>query len=272
MYRLDNSFTRYGFTVTVIGCGGTGAFVADGLCRLLPPYARLALVDHDRVEERNLSRQDFFRDELGQFKSEALAKRLSRKYDRAIAYGIFPVALTQLNYPGLVIGCVDNGLARRNIAERLSERSSLTWVGGYSMSVPRELQRGPQPETGFWWVDAGSGENYGQIIIGNSKGAGFNLDRNICYTLPLPTLQRPELLAQAPQQRGCVDLAEQGPTINRTMASLVLEVVRKLIDGTCSWMQLYCDMESGTLQPVLATPEAVDRLIGRKWRKTNGAT
>jgi hypothetical protein len=265
MYTLDNSFTRYGFTVTVVGCGGTGGFVANDLCRLLPLYARLVLVDPDRVEERNLSRQDFLADELGQFKSEALAKRLARRYERAIAYSVSPIALAQINYPGLVIGCVDNGLARRDIARRLSERSSLGWVGGFSASVPRELQSGPQPQTDLWWVDAGNGENYGQVLIGNHEGYAFK--NGVCLALPMPTIQRPDLLAQVPQRLGCAEIAEQGPTINQTMAALVLEVVRKLIDGSCSWMQLYVDMESGSLRPVLATPEAAERIVvGKKKR------
>lgn len=57
MFKLDNSFTQRPFTVIVVGCGGTGAFVTEGLCRFLPPEANLILVDHDRVEERNLIRQ-----------------------------------------------------------------------------------------------------------------------------------------------------------------------------------------------------------------------
>jgi hypothetical protein len=268
MYTLDNSFTRYGFTVTVVGCGGTGGFVANDLCRLLPLYARLVLVDPDRVEERNLSRQDFLAEELGQFKSEALAKRLARRYERAIAYSVSPIALAQINYPGLVIGCVDNGLARRDIARRLSERSSLGWVGGFSASVPRELQSGPQPQTDLWWIDAGNGENYGQVLIGNHKGYAFDTEKGLCLALPMPTIQRPDLLAQVPQRLGCADIADQGPTINQTMAALVLEVVRKLIDGSCSWMQLYIDMESGSLHPVLATPEAAERIVaGKKKRR-----
>ncbi len=264
-YTLDNSFAHHGFTVTVVGCGGTGAFVANDLCRLLPLYARLVLVDHDRVEERNLSRQDFLAGELGQFKSEALANRLARRYERAIAYSISPIAVTQIHYPGLIIGCVDNGPARRDIAQRLSKRKSLGWVGGFSSQVPREMQRDPQLETELWWVDAGNGENYGQILIGNVEGYAFS--DGVCYGLPMPTIQRPDLLAEVPQRADCAEIAEQGPTINQTIAALVVEVVRKLIGGSCSWMQLYIDMESGTLRPVLATPEAVERIAGKKRRK-----
>ena len=67
-FTLDNSFARGAFTVTIVGCGGTGGFVAEGLCHLLPREATLVLVDHDRVEERNLRRQNFVREDLGRFK------------------------------------------------------------------------------------------------------------------------------------------------------------------------------------------------------------
>ncbi len=268
MYKLDSSFAQGHFTMTVVGCGGTGSFAAEGLCRLLPPRADLVLVDHDRVEERNLVRQNFLRRELGQFKAEALARRLAQTYSIPVGYSTLPIAMTEIRYPGLIIGCVDNCLARRGIAERVSDKS-LTWVGGRSAAVPREWQREPVLTAQLWWVDAGNGENYGQIIIGNtSKGYAFDEESGKCLALPLPTIQRPELLSQAPpREQSCAQMAEQGPTINQAMASLVVEVVRRLIEGTCLWMQLYLDLEAATLHPVLATPEAAQKITGRKRRR-----
>lgn len=247
MYRLNNQFLR-NYWVTVVGCGGTGGHVAESLCRLLPPDARLVLVDHDRVEERNLGRQNFTREELGCFKSEALARRLSRIFERPVGYSILPVNLMEGLSPGLVIGCVDNGIARRAITKHMSQREIF----------------------GRWWVDAGNGENYGQVIIGNARDLrpSFDLKAGICYALPLPTIQRPELLGQVPRGRDCADVAqEQGPTINQAMAVLVVEVVRRIIEGTCPWMQLYVDLEAGTLVPVLATPEAVAHATGIEKRQ-----
>jgi hypothetical protein len=55
---------------------------------------------------------------------------------------------------------------------------------------------------------------------------------------------------------------EQSATINQAMAALVLEVIRRIIEGTCPWMQLYLDLDAGTLTPTMATPEAVSRLTG----------
>lgn len=73
-------------TLVVVGCGGTGGFVAEGLCRLLigKEKYQIVLIDHDRVEEHNLRRQNFFAGDIGKFKSQALADRLSRQYGRKI--------------------------------------------------------------------------------------------------------------------------------------------------------------------------------------------
>lgn len=123
MYLLSNNFTRSGsYQVVLVGCGGTGGFAAEGLCRILPARVPLILVDHDRVEERNLARQNFSPDEIGASKSEALANRLARRYRRAIAYSTYPAAMMELSHSGIVIGCVDNGLARRDIAGKIPAR------------------------------------------------------------------------------------------------------------------------------------------------------
>ena len=251
MYRLDNSFAQAPFTITVAGCGGTGGFVAEGLCRLLPQHARLVLVDHDRVEERNLLRQNFTSQDIGRFKSEALAYNLARKTGRTVGYSTYPVAMVSLESPGLLLGCVDNGPARRDIANQLNEHSYYN----------------------RWWVDAGNGENYGQILIGNRSRSllhSFDEESETCLALPLPTIQMPGLLSQKPRARSCAEAVlagDQGPTINQVMAALMLEVVRRLIEGTCPWMQLYLDMETGSLVPVMATPEAVEGLTGIKKKK-----
>ena len=34
-------------------------------------------------------------------------------------------------------------------------------------------------------------------------------------------------------------------------------------EGTCTWMQLLLEMQTGVMHPVIATPETVGRIIGR---------
>ena len=82
-YYLDNAFLLDNPWITVVGCGGTGGFVAEGLCRLFQGReATIVLVDHDRVEPHNLLRQNFYPEDVGKFKSQALADRLARAYWR----------------------------------------------------------------------------------------------------------------------------------------------------------------------------------------------
>jgi len=56
----------------LIGCGGVGSWLAPVECRLVGPN-NLTLVDGDTLEEKNLDRQLFTRDDIGRNKAEALA-------------------------------------------------------------------------------------------------------------------------------------------------------------------------------------------------------
>jgi hypothetical protein len=243
MYYIDNEFTRSGRTwaAVVVGCGGTGGYVAEALVRLLPQNVQIILVDFDRVEERNLIRQNFFREDVGKYKSVALAERLTQQFDRPVSYSTLPVQELTIPKMAIVVGCVDNGIARATIAGR----------------IPRQYS---------WWVDAGNGENFGQVLIGNSKIAEFHQDREVVSSLPLPSIQRPEILLQAPPtlQPNCLDVSSQGPTINQVMAALTVEVVRRLYLGTCPWIQLMVDMEHGTMTPIMATPENCREIMHTK--------
>ena len=89
-YYLDNAFLLDNPWITVVGCGGTGGFVAEGLCRLFQGRAAtIVLVDHDRVEPHNLLRQNFYAEDVGRFKSQALADRLARAYRRPVGYSVY---------------------------------------------------------------------------------------------------------------------------------------------------------------------------------------
>ena len=125
-YSLDNAFLLDHPWITVVGCGGTGGFVAEGLCRYFQGrQATIVMVDHDRVEPHNLMRQNFYPEDVGRFKSEA------RAYRRPVGYSVYPFREEDSRpdghrYPGLpaygnslLIGCADNAAARRAMAESL---------------------------------------------------------------------------------------------------------------------------------------------------------
>jgi sulfur carrier protein ThiS adenylyltransferase len=62
--------------VGIAGLGGLGSAVAVALARV--GVGRLILADFDVIEPSNLNRQQYFVDQLGMAKSEALAANLSR--------------------------------------------------------------------------------------------------------------------------------------------------------------------------------------------------
>ena len=235
MYRAK--FETYGTkqTIRVVGCGGTGGFVAEGLARLLPPEWEIDLQDFDRVEERNLLRQNFFAQDLGRFKSEALAERLSNNYRRAIGYYVIPYSddAHEFGRSGdIIIGCVDNAAARRAISKS---------------------------STG-WWIDAGNDQYSGQVLIGNSneiRKDSYSENSKLARDVLKPHLQLPSILdpsSNTPVRIDCataVQREEQSPVINQMMATLVLNSVDALINHRLTWQAQYVDLESGTLSTIL---------------------
>lgn len=63
-------------TVGIAGVGGLGSAVAVALARV--GIGRLIIADFDVVEPSNLNRQQYFVDQLGQYKVEALTENLKR--------------------------------------------------------------------------------------------------------------------------------------------------------------------------------------------------
>ena len=262
-YYLDNEFLLDNPWITVVGCGGTGGFVAEGLCRLFQGReATIVLVDHDRVEPHNLLRQNFYAEDVGQFKSKALADRLAQAYNRPVGYSVYPFrgedALPDQasRYPGL--SCL------RRLPDHRLRRQRRRPAGDGGMPARADPCR--------WLIDAGNDTNWGQVLVGNVAHR-MRLEEppftgDTCLLAPAPTLQRPDLLTAVstrPPDVDCaaaLDLTDQDPTINQMMASLVLQVVRRMVAGTCPFLGLYLDMDQGTVTPSYVTPQAVARLGG----------
>ena len=249
--------------LVIVGCGGTGSLAAEGLCRLLiNSDLTLMLVDFDRVEPHNLLRQNFFAGEVGKFKSQALAERLSRQYGRKIGYSVMPYERDMFDVPMgagmyhkamslIIIGCVDTVKARRSIADSMSAN----WNN--------------------WWLDAGNGHHSGQVLLGNTgkpdeMKESFDSASHTVTRLPLPSVQLPALLIpplEKARPRDCAEAIEddeQSPTINQAMAMLVVDFIYRLLSGNLANMGAYIDLDADTLQTVPATPMLVARMVGLK--------
>ena len=259
-YRLDvtvgRDWLRGGSVkdavIVQVGCGGTGSFLAEAVCRLLlGRNADLVLVDMDRVEAHNVGRQAFDPDEVGQFKARVVAERLAKRFGRTVGYAVQPydaglharIFRAQPSRLNLLIGAVDNAEARRAIASTLDSRLDVLWL------------------------DCGNGRNSGQVLLGNATRAEqlrgvFHAEHGVCTALPAPSLQRPDLLDVAPAPMPRLDCAEavmhdeQGATINQMVAAVAASYVERLLDGTCRSMASYIDMDAGTLRTAPIEPKA----------------
>ena len=253
-HRLDNMRMDREPNVLIVGAGGTGGFFAESLCRLMTGRrAVITIIDHDVVEQHNLLRQNFYPEDVGQPKSMALATRLSRQYQRPISYSTVPVSVERSSIrptldhrPNLIVSCVDNAEARIAL-NKVIESFYDTWL-----------------------IDTGNGDEWGQALIGNTTSNHYShrsFRDNVCRRLPTPLIQRPDLAIDPPDHRpdidcaAALDLTDQDPTINQLMASLTIQMVRRLIAGTLTYMSVYADQAAGTVIPTHATPRAASRLL-----------
>ena len=88
--------------VGIAGLGGLGSHIAVSLARL--GVGKLVLADFDRVDVTNLHRQQYFVEQLGRYKTDALAETL-RRVDPWLFCELHPVRLTPENLPGIFAGC-----------------------------------------------------------------------------------------------------------------------------------------------------------------------
>lgn len=248
------------FRITLAGCGGTGSFLAQDLARLAyharqqGTDVRLAFVDFDRVEEKNIGRQNFSPAEVGRYKAEALATRYSRAFGLDINYMTTAIKDAVVSaYPrhvNLLVGAVDNAYARRDIATTVSQANGR-----------------------MWWLDCGNLHAAGQVILGNSAawdsrsafpGTGF------CHSLPAPHILRPGLLTPQPKQTGfsCAELTQldvQGLIVNRAIATFAAQYLYRLVvSRTLDIFMTVVDLDSGVSSSSPITASAIEaELAGR---------
>ena len=105
--------------VTVCGAGALGANLIENLAR--QGFANLRVIDRDRVEERNLSTQPFYRSDIGGMKAKLLANAVYRAVGVTVDAQAMELKETNvarlLNGVELVIDCFDNSAARRTVTE-----------------------------------------------------------------------------------------------------------------------------------------------------------
>jgi hypothetical protein len=246
--------------IFVIGCGGTGSRLVPLLAQFIKTVTagenprgtvvdpRIYLCDFDRVENKNLTRQNFIQADVGKSKAEVLAQRYGR------AYGVNIVPITKRVTPGqsgmahnlfsdldiaptmpgencLVIMCVDSAQARRDI---------LTAWAYDRMRSSTYRNAPPVPSVCPVFIDAGNEDDFGQVRI--FQRAVVEMSTSSARTLreKLPSM-RPEVydIHCLPMDTSfyenmrdntggsCADL-DQTLAINALMATMIMGMVQNL--------------------------------------------
>jgi PRTRC genetic system ThiF family protein len=247
----------------IVGCGGTGSFLVQLIARIARTLittgksVKMTLVDPDHVERANTIRQCFCEAEIGYNKAQTLAARYSLAWNLDIEAVAEPFqshwAADQYGTLTILLGCVDRASGRRSLHEALDYNRYQT--------TPR-----------IWWIDAGNGDRYGQVLIGSSlstQAKDYKFHELGCLSLPSPGIQSPELLVDKLEELedhslSCEQFAllnAQSLTINVYAAVAVADLALDLSVGQLRRFVVYFDQSSGTMQSNYITQEAVTRMI-----------
>jgi molybdopterin-synthase adenylyltransferase len=107
------------YPVTICGAGALGANIADNLAR--SGFDKLTVIDRDRIEERNLSTQPYYRSDVGAFKAKILANNLYRAIGTKIDGKTKELTAANtsqlLKDSQLIIDAFDNSIARQAVKD-----------------------------------------------------------------------------------------------------------------------------------------------------------
>lgn len=301
--NLDLSFANAGrvlpkefskLKIYLIGAGGTGSFAAMNLARLLFEIKRIGkatemtIIDPDVVENANIPRSNFCVAEIGRFKAQTLAERITLAWGLEVSYTNEKLDFEKHLKPSrnsykeltVLVGCVDNHIARQEIHKTLEE------LNKYNSNNAPEC----------WWIDGGNGKSSGQILIGSEvkkeKPENYFSTSTICKKLPAPSVVHPELLEnlEIPKPRenaermSCAERimrGEQSLNINQRVSVEIGEMLTELLlTNSLRRFATYFDLESGTSRSSYCTPEQIAEALKQAEtskqktkcrRKSNGA-
>jgi PRTRC genetic system ThiF family protein len=282
--KLDLSFAKAALVLPkeyrklkfyLIGAGGTGSYAAMNIARLafelktLGKSVEITIIDPDVVERSNIPRSNFCSAEIGRFKAQTLTERISLAWGMEIGYANEEFSYEKhikensSNYRELsiLIGCVDNHLARHEIGRCLAETNRF------------ENDLAPT----MWWLDGGNGKSSGQVLFGSEtvvdKISDYFSSPAICRKLPNPAVLHPELLEnQEPLRKrltedrlSCAErirLGEQSLNINQRVAIELAEILTQfLLTNSLRRFATYFDLESGTSRSLYCTLESIQNAI-----------
>lgn len=246
----------------LVGCGGTGGYLAQHLGRLMSVMQESGLkvsaifADPDIVEEKNIGRQLFCPAEIGRNKAEALALRYGAAWGLDITaapkrYEADGGVFVERGELVMLLGCVDNAAGRRSLAESLKANPD--------DKLPH-----------VWWLDCGNTEETGQVLLGAAnaeQSANHFPQPKICVNIPAPHVQAPDLLEARPDEftnnkLSCAEiqmLNAQGLAINARLAAEAADfLVRMFITKNLRRYAVELNLAAGVAMSRYLLPEKTE--------------
>ena len=137
--------------VTICGAGALGANITENLARA--GFAKLRVIDRDRIEERNLSTQPYYKSDVGAYKAKIIANSLYRALGVAVE-GVTK-ELTSANASGLLKGSAiaidtfDNSIGRQAVKDYCAQAKlpclHVGLAADYAEVIWNDIYRVPSP-------------------------------------------------------------------------------------------------------------------------------
>jgi molybdopterin/thiamine biosynthesis adenylyltransferase len=139
------------FPVTVCGAGALGANITENLAR--SGFGKLVVIDRDRIEERNLSTQPYYKSDVGAYKAKILSNTLYRALGVTVDGRSKELttanAAQLLRDTSLVIDTFDNSVARQAVKDYCQKAQlpclHVGLASDYSELIWNEIYRVPSP-------------------------------------------------------------------------------------------------------------------------------
>lgn len=196
----------------VVGVGGTGSLLARDLPKLLiGTYHKMLLVDGDIVERKNMIRQSYQEQDIGENKAVALAAKINTFYDCQCEVLASYVTKDELiekikqfpTYVPVLIGCVDNDATRKILESTFHKLSQAIYLDSANFEFQGNIYTAAKNE---------------DEIVGVLRGQTYRLESDI-----------------HPADKSCQEQVAEGNTqyliTNLKMAMCLLEHCHALITG-----------------------------------------
>lgn len=217
----------------IIGAGGNGGYFIPQLARAVSLANKIAsienrklhsitIIDADKVEDKNLTRQNFLPIDVGQNKAQVMASRYGRAFGLEINYIDEYLTDSEMlknivrgnNSTPVVVGAVDNNKTRKIIHDVFKTHRDM------------------------FWLDAGNEEWAGQVVLGYNSGGLKPVKgekRPHFFDVPAVTEIFPEVLEaqdKLPTELSCAERAVSNPQniyTNMTAANIMMGFANTLL-------------------------------------------